>query len=127
MRLITEILLPLIAIISNPRQCFPSSRSPTEGSLSRRLLALRVLDLIILISQRIGYDQTRRFLNRPLQAFFRSFEIVHSESESWSQSSQGTVVYLLYFAGITIAYSLGVWNHSTFKLSFIFSVRKTEL
>ena len=94
-------MLPLIAIVSCPYYTFPSltsgrQRSESEesessqseeeksiGTASRSLLAFRILDLIIIISQRIGYDQTRRFLKRPLLAFFRSFDVVHSEEGKW--------------------------------------------
>ncbi|XP_067941415.1 WD repeat-containing protein 81-like [Watersipora subatra] len=88
-RVIGEILLPLITIVSSPFHCFPLINSSYDGTSCRRLLAFRILDLIILVSQRIGYDQTRRFLRRTLLAFFRSFDIVHSETGTWCRYKEG--------------------------------------
>lgn len=100
-KLIADVLLPLVAIVSSPHYVFPSLKKTLKpdntpevdsvtsqdvehtGTASRSLLAFRILDLIIIISQRIGYDQTRRFLKRPLLAFFKSFDVVHSEDGKW--------------------------------------------
>lgn len=82
-------LLPLIAIVSCPSYTFPYTTAPEDGTACRRLLAFRILDLVILVSQRIGYDLTRRFLRRTLLAFFRSFDIVHCDSGTWSRYREG--------------------------------------
>jgi len=70
--IINQILLPVINFYSNDRTKFPS------GYLMRQVLAFKVLDIILILSLRIGPEQTRIELEKVLRAYFHGFSQVRS-------------------------------------------------
>lgn len=64
------------------------------GTAIRRLLTFRLLNLIDMIGQRVGFDQTRRFLKATFRAFFRSFDIVHLPNGVWMRTKTEGVMFI---------------------------------
>ena len=60
-----DILEKLIALISNPKIGFPS------GSLSRSVICYKIIDVMVVVSLRIGFEMTRKMMTTLLKRFFR--------------------------------------------------------
>lgn len=58
-------------IISSDQLSFPS------GSLARRVACYRMIDVLCIISLRIGFEGTRQLMTLPIQKFFEGFSRVH--------------------------------------------------
>lgn len=67
-----QILLPVIKLYSNEKIKFPN------GHRMRQVLAYKVLDIILLLSLRIGPEQTRIEMETTLKAYFNVFSLVRS-------------------------------------------------
>ena len=67
-----QILLPVIKLYSNEKIKFPN------GHKMRQVLAYKVLDIILLLSLRIGPEQTRTEMETTLKAYFNVFSLVRS-------------------------------------------------
>ncbi|CAF0855447.1 unnamed protein product [Brachionus calyciflorus] len=70
--IINQILIPVINLYSNSKMKFPN------GYLMRQALAFKTLDILLLLSLRIGPEQTRILMEQVLRAFFSSFSQVRS-------------------------------------------------
>ncbi|RNA20175.1 WD repeat-containing 81-like, partial [Brachionus plicatilis] len=67
---ISQILIPVIKLYSNMKLKFPN------GYLMRQALAFKTLDIILILSLRIGLEQTRILMKEALKFFFDSFSQV---------------------------------------------------
>ena len=67
--LLNEILVPLIKHNTSMDRSYPS------GSLSRRIVACKLSDLLYIVAKRIGVDLMRQLLTEALQVFFAVFTI----------------------------------------------------
>ena len=70
-----DILEKLIALISNPKIGFPS------GSLSRSVICYKIIDVMVMVSLRIGFEMTRKMMTTLLKRFFACFDTVHSTED----------------------------------------------
>lgn len=64
-----DLLTPLIQTVSSAQRLFPT------GALFRSLAAFRIVDVMVLVSIRIGFDQTRQYMCPVLKQFFSSFNV----------------------------------------------------
>lgn len=67
------IVLPAISLYSNVNIKFPN------GYLMRQAIAYKILDIILLLSLRIGPEQTRIEMEATLKAYFSGFSLVRSK------------------------------------------------
>src|SRR6218665_1514810 len=67
------ILQPLMDVVASNQLSFPS------GSLARRLACYRLVDVLCIISLRIGFENTRQHMTLPIQKLFEGFSHVHDE------------------------------------------------
>lgn len=70
--MLNQIVLPIIKLYSNEKAKFPN------GYLSRQVLAFKILDIMLILSLRIGPEQTRIEMGRILRAYFEGFTLVRS-------------------------------------------------
>ena len=70
--ILSQVLIPVIGLYSNEKIKFPN------GHLMRRVVAYKVLDIILLLSLRIGPEQTRIEMGRVIKTFFEGFSLVHA-------------------------------------------------
>ena len=70
--IINQILVPVINLYSNERVKFPNSY------LIRQVLAYKILDIILILSLRIGPEQTRIELEKILKTYFDGFSQVRA-------------------------------------------------
>ncbi|XP_057667773.1 WD repeat-containing protein 81 isoform X2 [Diorhabda carinulata] len=74
--ILTCILHPIIRLLNSTNHVFPS------GSTARNTLARKYLDVIYILSIRIGVDMTKKYLLVPaLQRFFLIFDKVYTNSD----------------------------------------------
>jgi hypothetical protein len=69
---LNQIVLPIIKLYSNEKAKFPN------GYLSRQVLAFKILDIMLILSLRIGPEQTRIEMGRVLRTYFDGFSLVRS-------------------------------------------------
>ena len=67
------IVLPCIGLYSSEKIKFPN------GCLMRQAIAYKILDIILLLSLRIGPEQTRIEMEATLKAYFSGFSLVRSK------------------------------------------------
>ncbi len=70
--LLSRIILPVINLYSNEKTKFPN------GYAMRQVLSYKVLDIVLMISLRLGPEQTRLEMEKTLKAFFNGFSLVRS-------------------------------------------------
>lgn len=75
---LNQIVLPVINLYSNERIKFPN------GYLMRQVLAFKILDIILILSFRIGPEQTRIEMEKILKAYFNGFSQVRSNIMDYS-------------------------------------------
>ena len=75
-----QIILPAIKIIGNIDLIFPN------GHISRHILSYKLLDILLLISLRLGRENTRIEMEQLFRAFFDCFSI-HNLTNSFSTNS----------------------------------------
>ena len=68
-----ELLLPLIKLVSSVHVSFPS------GAQGRRVLCYKLIDLLYILSLRIGFEMTRQHMTFVLQKFFVAFNKVYND------------------------------------------------
>lgn len=79
--ILNQIILPVISLYSNEKIKFPN------GYLMRQVLAYKILDIILLLSLRIGPEQTRIEMETTLKAYFDAFSLVRSKILSFKTKS----------------------------------------
>ena len=79
--ILNYIVMPIIKIYTNNKIKFPS------GHLVRQVLAYKILDIVLIISLRIGPEQTRIELEHILVAYFNGFNLVRSKIMNKENSS----------------------------------------
>ncbi len=72
-----QIILPVIGLYSNSKFKFPN------GSLTRQVLAYKILDIILILSLRIGPEQTRIEMEHTLKAYFDVFSLIRSRLQNF--------------------------------------------
>jgi len=77
---LNQIVLPIIKLYSNEKAKFPN------GYLSRQVLAFKILDIMLILSLRIGPEQTRIEMGRTLRTYFDGFSLVRSVVSANMQS-----------------------------------------
>ncbi|ELT99451.1 hypothetical protein CAPTEDRAFT_196137 [Capitella teleta] len=77
-----DILLPLLKMVSSHHVIFPG------GSQARTVLCLKILDLLYLISLRIGFEMTRQHMTFVLQKFFAAFSRVHEKRDATPEDAE---------------------------------------
>ena len=73
--LFKDMLLPLLKIVSNQHISFPS------GSAGRSVICFKIIDVLYIISLRIGFEMTRENMTFILQKFFAAFNRVYEKIE----------------------------------------------
>ena len=85
-----DLVFPLLKLLCANHISFPS------GSLARKVLSYKIIDILYIISLRIGFEMTREHMTIVLQKFFAAFNKVYDESfqksteeKSAAESDQG--------------------------------------
>ena len=71
-----DILEKLIGLISNAKIGFPS------GALARSVICYKIIDVMVMVSLRIGFEMTRKMMTTLLKRFFACFDVVHAAGEA---------------------------------------------
>ena len=69
-----DLVFPLLKLLCANHVSFPS------GSLARKVLSYKIIDILYIISLRIGFEMTREHMTIVLQKFFAAFNKVYDES-----------------------------------------------
>lgn len=73
--ILKDIIHPIIRLLNSTNHVFPS------GSMARNTLARKYLDILYILSIRIGVDMTKKYLLVPaIQRFFQIFDKVYDNS-----------------------------------------------
>ena len=80
-----DMLLPLLRVASSHHVSFPG------GAQARTVLCYKILDVLYLISLRIGFEMTRQHMTFVLQKFFAAFSRVYDERETGNGQEDGVV------------------------------------
>ena len=80
-----DILEKLVVLISNVRIAFPS------GALARSVICYKIIDVMVMVSLRIGFEMTRKMMTTLLKRFFACFDVVHSTEDAGERESSSTL------------------------------------
>lgn len=70
-----DMLLPMLKVVSSNHVSFPT------GSRGRSIICYKFIDVLYIISLRIGFEMTREHMTFVLQKFFAAFSRVHDKIE----------------------------------------------
>ncbi|CAF5213846.1 unnamed protein product [Rotaria magnacalcarata] len=74
-----------LTLLSSNSAHFPSFER------ARSVCAYRILDILFLLSLRLGYESTRLYMNDSIRAFFSCFQSTHESIDDTNRSGTASV------------------------------------